>query len=717
MLCRLARRRLIAVSATLFSSLPLAAQYPLSQQQAGTLRLPKPIELRVAQLDGPEEIEDSADGVEAADDDGVAGLPQIPETRVVAPQSGTAGATQAPSVVAPAQSLAPATTDTRATFPNQPLPIDTVVTDTRTVRAGGSVGSSMSVITREAIEASGQTSVAEVLRSVAGVDVLRSGGPGQATSVFIRGANSNHTKVLIDGLPANDPGSPNRAFDFSFLTVDQIQRIEVLRGPQSTLYGSDAMGGVINIITIRGEGPPTAKASVMGGRYGTFRPAASVSGGDDDFYYSVGGSYYDTDGFSAASRPPGNVEDDYYRTGTIAGRFGTNVTSWLNLDLVTRYSDNDTATDGFDFVTGLPTDDNSSLEQDNTFIRGQATAALLNGLWTHTFGAGYTQYDRQSFGFFGGPFYGRSGHLDYQNEAILLEAPGQRLIATSGVAFLEEVALTTTFPPPAFAALSARNRQGNLGGFALLSYDLNDRLFLTGGGRWDDYSRAGNAFTYRFTSRYLLDRQTALHGAIGTGFRAPALAELFGAGGNPNLRSERSKGWEAGLERSFFDNRTTLDVTYFRNDFNDLIQFPFPLFTGQNVGLARTSGVEITSLWRLSQATTSFVNYTYTSTLNRDTGTALLRRPRNKWSFGTSRNFCCNRANLTWSADYVGDRLDIGGLIGDSYWLINLAGSYRASDRWRLFGRIDNLLDEEYEEVVGFRSTDIAGYAGAELTL
>ncbi|MEO2021507.1 MAG: TonB-dependent receptor plug domain-containing protein, partial [Pirellulaceae bacterium] len=210
-------------------------------------------------------------------------------------------------------------------FPANPLSTGTLLTPNRSETDANRVGSSYTVINEAEITQTRQSSVAEVLRGKLGLDVVRSGGSGGATSIFLRGANSQHTKVLMDGIPINDPSHPNRGFDFSSLSADNIERIEVLRGPQSILYGSDALGGVINIITKRGEGPPSIRASGMGGSFGTARTSLSISGGDQASYYSISGGYSHTDGISAASVLNGNTEPDRHRNGNLSARLGWNL--------------------------------------------------------------------------------------------------------------------------------------------------------------------------------------------------------------------------------------------------------------------------------------------------------------------------------------------------------------------------------------------------------
>ncbi|QDS95161.1 Vitamin B12 transporter BtuB precursor [Roseimaritima multifibrata] len=646
-------------------------------------------------------------------------LPMAPETTVTPPQnrssntgSGSPLANPGSAPVAvPAQVSSNDTGNSTSANGTSNVPSNSVVTDSRSLRPGNQVGSSMTVISREAIRNTGQASVAAVLRSVPGLDVVSQGGPGQQTSVFMRGANSNQTKVMLDGMPMNDPGSPGRGFDFSTLTVDEVERIEVLRGPQSTLYGSDAIGGVINIITRKG-GEPITVVSSEGGSFSSSRTTARTAGGNDRLYYALGGSYNDTNGFSAAALPPGNTEADFYRNGTISGRLGWQATEQLAVDIVARHTDSDTGTDGFPPPTFTLQDDLSSLEQVSTVMRAQATWTTADGIWSHRLGSGYSEFERTFFSDFGGTFYGRTGRLDWQNDLLLVDQEDVRWQLTSGIDFLEEVARNDTVP---------QARQGNLAGYFQTNIDLNDRLFLGAGARWDDYSRAGSAFTYRITGRYNATEATALHGAIGTGFRAPALDELLGLVGNPLLNPEQSKGWEAGVQQRLLDQQITLDATYFRNDFNDLIQFEFdPLAPGpfggtlQNVKQALASGVELTSLWALTDETTLFANYTFTDTRDRSTGDPLLRRPKNKWAFGFSRYYPNNRANVTLQALYVGDRTDVGTVL-DDYWFVNLAAWYRFNESWRTFGRIDNLLAQDYQPVAGYQGTPFSAYAGLEL--
>ena len=592
-------------------------------------------------------------------------------------------------------------------FPANPLGEDTVVTPTRTEIPAGRSGSSLTVITREQIEQSGHTEVLDVLRDVPGLDVVQQGPSGGLTSVFMRGGNSQHTKVLLDGIPLNDPSNATRGFDFSTLMVDNIERVEVLRGPQSTLYGSDAIGGVINIITRRGEGPLTVGTRVMGGSYGTGQGALSASGGTPLYHYSFGASYFDSDGFSAAAEQLGNVEDDGFRNGTLSGRYGWTPSDNFDIDYVFRFADATAEVDDFDFFTGLPIDNLIRENLSETlYNRVQVRFAPLDGLIENNLGFNLADYEREDTD--SGPFVpplflGQTRKADWQTNFNLAEAH----VATVGVDYYHEEA-ESTFDPLQSQYYSSLYVQDQIGFF--------DRWFTTVGYRWDDHSAAGSAETYRATSIFhVYETGTAIRGTIGTGFRAPALAENFFAFGNPDLRPERSKGWDYGFDQWIVPERFMVAATYFRNDFTDLIVFDFNTFSLQNVGQAKSHGVELSLLWRLNPVTDLTANYTRTDTLDLDTGEPLLRRPKDKASLGLRRRFLRNRARAGMDLLFVGDRLDTGGRTLDNYLVVNLNGGLQLTRGCELFGRVDNLFDEFYEEVAGYGVPGASAYGGLNL--
>jgi len=593
-------------------------------------------------------------------------------------------------------------------FPAEPLEGDSVVSPNRNATPANQSGSSITVITQDQIRRGGQNTVAEVLRAQLGVDVVRQGGPGGLTSVFLRGGNSAHTKVLLDGIPLNDPSSATRAFDFSNLTVDNIERIDVLRGPQSMVYGSDAIGGVVSIITKRGQGPLSVRTTGMGGSFNTGQTSLSASGGSERAYFSVTGAFLSTGGISAASARNGNTEHDGYNNGTVSGRFGYNVGDTWNVDYVFRYVDAAAQIDDFDFFTGLPIDNLIRKNLTKNFSnRVQLTNWMVDGLLQQKVGFNLNDVDRRDTdpGLFSpAAFHGQTREVDYQISALLAETN----TLSGGANYLAEDAVSSLNP------LATQNIKGI---WLQDAFQIGPNWFNTAGLRWDDASRAGSAQTYRFTSLYRIDPVgMAFHGSLGTGFRQPALAENLFAFGNPNLRPERSKGWDVGARQQIWEDALYFDATYFRNDFQDLIIFDFNTFSLQNVGRSRSSGVELAVNSLITQQLSMKGSYTFDDTLNYDTGTQLLRRPRNKMLLSFTRLSQDSRSSLTLSTIYVGTRLDTNNNVLPQYTLLNLSGTYQATERVQLFARLDNITNTFYEEVRGFGTPGFGMHGGLNVT-
>ena len=621
-------------------------------------------------------------------------------------------------------------------FPREPLPDDVAITATRTETLRSQIGSSMSVITEEQIRTSGQTTLLGVLRNagVPGIDFAQNGSPGSVTSGFIRGANSSQTKVMMDGIPLNDPSSPTRNFDFGSFSLDNVERVEIIRGPQSTLFGSDAIGGVVNIITKRGKGPAQFRSTSMGGTFGTWQQALSVSGGTDKYYYSLSGSYLQSDGFSAADKRNGNREHDGFKNGNLGFRGGYIFNEYVDFDVVYRYQkariDID---DNFNAVPGGPggslgfivADSNHINTLESNTFRPQLRVLLFDGALEQKAGFNYINYNRDAPGGFTPFFNGETRKFDYQANAKLFELENFKNTATLGLEYLDERSSTASVPNASQFARSIYMQD---------QFALWDRWFTTVGGRHDDYSIAGVADTYRVTTKYQLkETNTAFHGTLGTGFRAPSLAEYFGFGGNTGLRPEQSKGWDVGVEQAFdSERRFVVDGTYFRNDFNNLINFApapgFPFGRNQNVDSALTTGVELTANWQLFDDTALTATYTHTDAFDRTTNLRLLRRPPNKYSLGVSQFFLDRKANVSANFRWVDFRDDFGPYSEpfpsfapirtqlNPYNVLNLQAYYDWKPSVRFFGRIDNAFDQKYQEAFGFATPRFSVYAGVTMT-
>ena len=609
-----------------------------------------------------------------------------------------------------------------------------VVTATRVETPMEEIASSVTVISSEEIERKQKTHVMEILRGIPGLDVVRTGGAGKNTSVFIRGANSEHTLVMIDGVEVNDPISPGRSYDFAHLTVDNIERIEVIRGPQSTLYGSDAIGGVVNIITKKGEGKPKFFLSAEGGSFTTFREATGISGGNKWVNYSFALSRFDTEGISTASKKDGNYERDGYENTSLSAKLGFKPMDNLGIDFILRYMDAKTELDNFAGVGG---DDPNYVQKSNQFLfKTQVGLSLFNDLWIQKLGLALNDHNRDiknkkdsqhPFDYEKGRYDGQLLKFDWQHHLQLHKTNALMF----GLEYEREEGKSKYYWESLWGPGQSifPKKTANIKGYYIQDeIKLWDRLFATLGIRIDDHSRFGSETTYRVAPAYLIkETDTKIKGTFGTGFKAPTLYQLFapatlwGPIGNKDLKPEKSKGWDFGVEQNFFKNRVTLGATYFRNDFKDLIQFDW----GQgyiNIAKAKTEGVELFASAKPIDDLTLRINYTYTDTEDKTTGEALIRRPKNKIGFDINYHFL-NNGNVNLGVIYVGKRDDLDFSISpsrrvklDQYTLVNLAVSYDITKNFQLFGRVENLLDKEYEEVKGFGTPGLSFFGGMKLS-
>ncbi len=611
---------------------------------------------------------------------------------------------------------------------------DVVVTATRVETSIEEIASSITVISSKEIERKQKTTVLEALRDIPGLDVVQTGGAGSHTSIFLRGATSEHTLVMIDGVEVNDPISPGRSYDFANLAVDNIERIEIIRGPQSTLYGSDAIGGVVNIITKKGEGKPKLSLSAEGGSFTTFRETAGLSGGNKWVNYSFALSRFDTEGISAANKKDGNYERDGYENTSLSARLGFTPMDHLDIDFILHYTDAKTELDNF---AGAGGDDPNYVQKSNQFLfKMQARLSLFDQVWSQKLGLAINDHKREiknnkdsqhPFDYEEGRYDGQLLKFEWQHHLKLHRTNA----LTLGLDLDREEGKSMYYWESLWGpgqSIFPKKTADIKGYYIQDEIKLWERFFTTLGIRMDDHSRFGIETTYRIAPAYLIkETDTKIKGTFGTGFKAPSLYQLFapplwgGPIGNKDLKPEKTRGWDVGIEQELLKKRVALGATYFWNDFKNLIQYEY----GQgyvNIAKAKTEGVELSASAKPLDDLTLRINYTYTDTEDKTTGEALIRRPKNKIGFDLTYHFL-NNGNVNLEVIYVGKRDDVDFSISpsrrvklDQYTLVNLAASYDISKNFQLFGRVENLFNKEYEEAKGFGTPGLSFFGGIKLS-
>ncbi len=589
---------------------------------------------------------------------------------------------------------------------------EVVVTASRIPVPSPAVGSAVTVIDGDDIDARQDRFVGDVLRKVPGVAVSSYGNFGAQTQVRIRGAEANQTLVLIDGIEVGDPASGSE-FDFGNLLAGGLERVEVLRGPQSALWGSDAIGGVVNVVTRRGRGAPEVFFGTEAGSFRTARGTASIRAGNDRYHFSAHAAGVRTDGVSAANERRGNDEQDGYRNRTAHLKAGLSPLPNVTLDFVGRRTDAE-----LEYDSGTDTDDRqNSIKR---YYRGSAVLSTFDGRWVHEVSAGLTNSHREHFGTFDSVFEGEKRKFDYQTN-LHFDTPGPAG-AEHTVTLAAEREDEHVVSASAFADV---NRDiANVGYVAEYRLDLLDSIHLSLAGRRDDADLFADADTYRITGAYE-------HGPSGTRFRAsygegvknPSIFQLFGYApgfkGNPDLSPETATGWDVGLEQSLLGGEAILDVTYFETDITDLIQG-----SGETaINLTGTSGiygVEVAGIWRFNADLTLSGVYTWSG--GRDSSDReLIRRSKHIGSLNANYAFeLGDRPGwMNVGIDFNGERADNNfdsfpptRVRLDSFTLLKAVVGYRIGPGVEIYARGENLLDREYEEVVTYGTPGRAVYAG-----
>lgn len=612
---------------------------------------------------------------------------------------------------------------------------EVVVIGSHLPRPAREVGSAVTVLDGSDIDRRRITLGSELLREVPGLAVNRSGQVGNLTQVRIRGAEGNHTLVLIDGIEANDPGLAGE-FNFADLLTYDIGRIEVLRGPQSALYGSEAIGGVISIRTAEPRQGVHAHAEMEGGTFGTQRYGASVSGATERVSGGLSALRFDTDGISASAIDP---EKDGYRNTTLHGKLGIHLTPALEARLVLRHADNDVETDRQDFdfpptpTRGLIVDADNNTESSQFYGLLEVNGEMLDGNWLHRAAVGYTDTGSDSFaeGVFSNGTRGERRKLEYHT--TLLFGDGELRHALTGGLQRELLAFENL--SASFSSANYRQKDAQTSYVAEYALTLRDNTSVSMSVRHDANDRFDDATTVRLTGSYLIEAtSTRLHASFGQGITNPTFTELFGFDpasfiGNPDLHPEESDGYDIGIEQSLFGGRALVDVTYFNADLSGEIVtvFDFGTFTSSAInqgGDSDRQGLEVTARGQINEQWSLQGSYTYLDAEDPD-GRTEVRRPRHSASANLNVRLLDGRGNANVGAVYNGRQRDFEFASGvansrvvlDGYTLLNAAVRFDLSERVQVFVRGENLLDEDYTEVFSYRSPGRAGYLGLRARL
>ena len=606
---------------------------------------------------------------------------------------------------------------------------DVVVTANRSAQAADRVGQSVTVLTTDRIEASQAVAVVDLLARTPGVSVTSNGGPGQPTALRIRGAEGDQTLVVVDGVKLNDPSAPGAGYNFGNLLTGDVARIEVLRGAQSTLWGSQAIGGVVSLVTARPTEPFQASLDAEAGSRGTHSLRGGLGGATDRIDWRVAASHYQTDGFSAFA---GGTEDDAYENTGLSGRVKVAVTDDVSLDLRGVYSSGTVDFDGFPAPAFAFADTNEYGMTKDLVAYAGVNFDLFEDRLKNRVAYGFTRTDRQSFN----PaqanttltFDSRGENRRYEYQGVFDIRDGW--VATFGAEHEDSEfrsASPSSFTPNPVPATASVGLDGL---YAQVQAEVIDGLTLTGGVRRDEHDAFGGKTLGQAAAAWALnDGATVLRASFGQGFKAPSLFQLYSNFGNAGLMPEEADGWDTGVEQHLFGGAVIVSATYFDRDTTNQIDFasctgtetlasnPLCFRNGvrrfgyyANIARATASGVELAAQGTFG-ALQLDANYTLTDTTNESPGAnrgrELARRPQDManlsatyvWPIGLS---------TTVAARYAGESFDNASNSArlDAYTLVDLRASYPVNDTVEIYGRIENVGDEVYETT---RTYGVAG--------
>lgn len=589
---------------------------------------------------------------------------------------------------------------------------DVVVTATKTSVLETETGASVTVISKDDIEQSGERRLSGVLEKTPGVTVMRSGQYGGQTSISIRGSHQKDVLVMIDGVRVNDVSQINRDFDFGGISTANIERIEIIRSGGGVLYGSEASGGVINIITKKGETEPVSEIKAGAGSNNTFRGDISSYGRSDIFSYSAFISREYSDGLSKADSPDGGkVTDDSFSELSL----GTNIAIDLGEDkrasMNLRYTSADYGMDDGAM------NDNPHRNYSRSLLTGNLSFYHeVNDIWDYSLLYSRNESLRSDKNDEPDPseaswFEGKTEKGEFQNNFNIQDVN----VFTAGASVERDTVSTINVSSWGNDASNDKDVY-SIAGYAQNHLKLDDSYFFITGIRVDKHELYGTDVNYSQSVSTLFSRTgTRLTGNIATGFKAPSLYQLYDPGfGNKDLSPEESLTWDVGIEQNLLNELIFIGITYFRGSYSNLIEFPVSNYANVDEKV-KTEGVELETVINKKGDLILSVNYTYTKSYKEDTKEDLLRRPRHQFN-AVLNWFLMEKINLNLSYLYRGERDDIdeswSRITMDSYYRFDFSGSYIVNDIFSIFARVENLTNNDYTEMYGYKTDGINFFAG-----
>ncbi|MDF3033980.1 MAG: hypothetical protein K0R76_934 [Alphaproteobacteria bacterium] len=573
-------------------------------------------------------------------------------------------------------------------------------------------GADRTRITAQELEQQQAVTLVDALRRIPGVDMIQSGGIGQPANVSLRGTATGQTAVILDGMRINDVSADNGAVDLAPWRVDDMAEIQVIRGPLSSLYGSDAMGGAIVLETKKGGGLAKIRGKAEAGSYQTYSQVLSTQGQKGSLDYHITASRLQSNGSPLMpDRFRGRIQgkaDDPLHQENISARFGVGQES-ANLSFLSRYT---TRRLGFRGGQGEPW--RQKLSQ--SFNRLQGHLEGLEGKWIHDIGIGHYQTDREnenSLGQKDGENNGSQAQADWRQTLTINE----RVQANVATDLAQEQFYTHRLNSD---SNQARSNRGGVS--AALATRVIEPLTISTAARIDKYQGLPIFTTYRIGGEYHY-YGFIFKGGIGTGFKAPTLAQRFYRSplfwGNPHLKPEKSLGWDFGIERSFFSQRFNLGIVHFQNRIRDMIGFGQN--TNININRAQTQGFEAFAKFHMTQAWSVELTHTYTRAWDTFTKLGLVRRPRNKTTFRVNGQIT-PEWQVSGTVFYVGQQPDLDfqnnlsrRIRMPSSTIFGAETSYQLTNQWQIYGRGENLLNRRYEAPNGYQQPGLGLYAGVRV--